>query len=457
MKRRNYLAFVFLTLAFSLACQFITGNNATNVIETPTRLAQEPSPEATIPASPLAGLTYRVYRIINSNFGTSRQEVWQFGSDGLAHKIFEGDHIVSGAIFSSDGKQLAYTDFGPAQDRENCLWRVDYESKTASPLTCGGDHGLLGWIPTQADKLLSTSIWDTQTGDGGLEAISLSDGSVQPLESSSVGAVDISLDGSVAYDNASSYGEGALGRLFRWESGVEDFKPQDYGVNYPTIDRPAWSPDGKKIAWGLKDGFNHAFGVFDLANRTALALHPYESAPSMRNSSPYVSWSPDGNWLAASICAYNGQSHSSNDLCDPEKSGSWIMGADGQTEFKLETGDFFDWSPDSQWVFYTVEPESAGDKTLWVSRLDGSQSAQLGVIHFAYQETIWGPDGKFIAFMDNQNSVWLAEIGVWQPMQVASIEAPPNPNGDRQWIFLDGWFEAILPTYDTLTIVPVAP
>lgn len=451
MNKRRRLALVVIVLVFSLACQTLTQPHPENTIapEIPSAQSQMASPTPN-ESSPLAGLTYRVYRTTNSQFGTSHQEVWQFGSDGIAIKVFEGDHITSGVIFSSDGMQLAYADLGAAQDRENCVWLVDYKTKTASSLTCGGTHGPLGWIPTQADQLLSDAIADTQTGDGSLEAISLSDGSIQSLEASYVGAVDMSPDGTVAYDNASSYGDGTMGRLYRWGSGVEDFNPQDYGVNYPAIDNPVWSPDGMKITWGLKDGFNHAFGVFDLASGTGLALHPHEAPPSMRNSSERVTWSPDGRWLAVSICAYNGQSHSSDDLCDSDKSGTWIIGADGETEFIFKAGKFFDWSPDSQWVFYTVQDEASGNKALGVSKLDGSQAAQLGIVPFTYNKTAWSPDGKFMAFIDGQNSIWLAELGVWIPTQVASIEEPSNPNGDRQFIYVNDWFETILPAFDTL-------
>jgi Tol biopolymer transport system component len=58
---------------------------------------------------------------------------------------------------------------------------------------------------------------------------------------------------------------------------------------------PAWSPDGSQVAY-LKDLAPDSFGVFlaNPANRTEKQLTQLR-----KGSTPWLSWSPDGRWLAA--------------------------------------------------------------------------------------------------------------------------------------------------------------
>jgi serine/threonine protein kinase/Tol biopolymer transport system component len=54
----------------------------------------------------------------------------------------------------------------------------------------------------------------------------------------------------------------------------------------------------------------------------------------------------------------------------------------------------FDFSPDGQWIVYTLYPET----TLWRSKTDGSEKLQLSFLPLMAHHPRWSPDGKSVVF-----------------------------------------------------------
>lgn len=485
MKSKRPMFFVATSLVFTLACATLLdpfqksgGNTSPTVsVESPT--------QSQIKSAPLAGLTYMIKK---NDFSNPDVEIWQFSENGEATKAFEEKKILFGPVFSPDGRQMAYTGFGP----DYCTFLVNFDAGTVNLLTCGA-HRVIGWIPTQPNTALANQSNDPYLGSytGTLEIISLLDGSVQPLDTTLTWEAVISPDGLLTAYQGSGYPPS--GWLYSWDSGSIAFNPLDFGVKYPYAGMPNWSPDGEKISWGLVDEQGvSAIGVFDLDSKTSVVLHPFEDGRyDMSMSEPTVpsaSWSPDGKWLALDVCAHD---PAQSGLCDSATSGLWIMSADGQVEYQIP-GKFSSWSPDSQWVSSIY-----GDgelKELRISKLDGSEILTLAKVSDNYfefnetwnpnsrylafkgdehevtvveagiwqsismgrseenQEPIWHPTGSHLIFIDPDYAIWAAETGNWQPQLLTRIDKPENPDGNTYTSISFFWHPFILSPFDTLTL-----
>jgi WD40-like Beta Propeller Repeat len=192
---------------------------------------------------------------------------------------------------------------------------------------------------------------------------------------------------------------------------------------------PMWSPDGKRIGYTF-GGWRLADWALDL---DAAVVGVDEKA--QRNSVPAViisgyhedfppAWSPDGKWIAF-------HSHrSKTPVPEYSSAGStddiYLRLADDMqapeirlTDFGWETGPAY-WSPDGQKLLFSswVRGGEAGIDKLWVTTVDVEIGRALRTDMLALPATIrsaswaaWSPDGKEIAIEDNrsggQRSLWI--------------------------------------------------
>jgi tricorn protease len=148
---------------------------------------------------------------------------------------------------------------------------------------------------------------------------------------------------------------------------------------------PAWSPDGKSIAWFSDESGEYALHVADQSGLGKVRKIDLGGPPSFFYS---PKWSPDGKKIAYSDKRLN----------------LWCVEADGGTPVKLDTdllevNNEFDaaWSPDSRWLAYTKQlPNHL--HAAFAYRLDGQKATQVtdGMSDVLYPQFDKG--GKYLYF-----------------------------------------------------------
>jgi Tol biopolymer transport system component len=139
-----------------------------------------------------------------------------------------------------------------------------------------------------------------------------------------------------------AYDRGGSAWLFDWDSGPQSLDPAAYGLNNVVrIAGPSWSPDGQKLAWtaAVSDpAWRIAVAVFDLATEQATLFHSYETIGRGGWFLP-PAWSPDGRWLA----------YVAEDV-DPARYGVWVADIESDEEVFVGRGIHPRWSPDGRWL-----------------------------------------------------------------------------------------------------------
>jgi Tol biopolymer transport system component len=171
------------------------------------------------------------------------------------------------------------------------------------------------------------------------------------------------------------------------------------GNNYDTNLSPAWSPDGRKIAFtALRDGNAEIY----VMNADGSAAHNLTQSWQSEDEEP--AWSPDGRKIVF---------HSDRDGADelPPNDELYVMNADGSGVRRLTTNPAQDidpaWSPDGKKVAFTSARD--GNAEIYVMNADGS--GQRRVTRGAAADdsfgprTTWSPDGTRIAFDSNQSGL----------------------------------------------------
>lgn len=272
----------------------------------------------------------------------SGEMLWEIDINGRAIQI---DRSVISA--SSDDRYLV-------DIVDDDIWLQDLDTGERRNLTQTPNRRecCAQWWPSRADVVVSNSdpvdLDCSECGRGPLTVIGIDGQGYRVLdESRSWGPFVLSPDGqSIAYDR-----EG-IAWLYRWDVGPEPLNPELFGLAVEKIASPAWSPDGKRLAWQamiIKDNQPWiAAVVFDLERQTGYVLHPYQNL-GRGGWLPAPEWSPDGQWVIFYAEAIN-----------PDEGGIWVVSADQpENEHRLGSVNYPVWSSDSHQ--FAVSSQAAGN------------------------------------------------------------------------------------------------
>jgi Tol biopolymer transport system component len=198
------------------------------------------------------------------------------------------DHRLS---WTADSRHLVLD--GPLSDRaSNHLYLVDTESETLQPITPGTGEE---WTPAVSPSGDAIAFAAGAT-DFDLVQVALDGSDVRPLLASS--RVEMAPTWSPSGGQL-AYITDAAGAHEIWLRSVQESQSRpivqwesEPSSSWRRLERPSFSPDGSRIAYGVIGRRGHVLVIAPSAGGQAVLLD--------RDSSDHhgASWSPDGNWLA---------------------------------------------------------------------------------------------------------------------------------------------------------------
>ena len=167
-------------------------------------------------------------------------------------------------------------------------------------------------------------------------------------------------------------------------------------TTHPAADRgPAWSPDGSMIAFNSdRSGSEQVWRSNVQAGTWGYNLSQLTQDNSQGRVNNFISWSPDGRWLAF---------EADRDRDDPE---IYLANAvDGSNQQRLTFTRALDevpaWSPDSARILFSSdmhgEPLSR-DYDIYIMQADGSEQRRLTFTEGAASYPSMSADGSLIAY-----------------------------------------------------------
>ncbi len=183
---------------------------------------------------------------------------------------------------------------------------------------------------------------------------------------------------------------GGARQIYEIGSDSKDLRRLTCGYNDT---HATWSPDGAHLLFTEEDRSGLPDSVYTMnadGTGTKLVLH---------SQSEYfhdISWSPDGQWVAAQRMTGN-------------TSGIWLFKPDGsQLHSITQRGDGTDaspaWSPDGHWIAFGRENINGQPRSVWLVKPDKSGLHQL--VQGSFDYPTWSPDGTRLAFIGGGANHW---------------------------------------------------
>lgn len=183
-----------------------------------------------------------------------------------------------------------------------------------------------------------------------------------------------------------------LNGLFVLDLATRDILDLSEDLNHP--DDPAWSPDGRRIAFGGADG-EHGYEIYvtasDGTNRIRVTDYPDDGV----SGAHMPAWSPDGERIAFRFDLYHAATKT-------ESHGIGIVGASGGNAVTITDGpdEVPAWSPDGTTVAF-VRRNLDGTSSLRTVTADGREEhvlSRAGVTVASMAASTWSPDGTRILY-----------------------------------------------------------
>jgi TolB protein len=194
-----------------------------------------------------------------------------------------------------------------------------------------------------------------------------------------------SLDGQIAYVTASGFGEQRRFKLF--VADADGAVSRAVAASSEPLMSPAWSPDGRRLAYVGYDRGNSAIYVYDLQTRIARQVVRERGV----NGSP--AWSPDGGSLAMSLSfGVNADIYLVNLASGLRRRLTEHRAIDTEPA----------WSPDGSQIAFTSDRE--GGPQIYIADLVSGAARRVTRSGRRSMDASWCPDGRSLALVEYRGS-----------------------------------------------------
>jgi Tol biopolymer transport system component len=277
--------------------------------------------------------------------------VWVVDSQGQSRFIAER---TSYPVLSPDGTQVLYT-----TDQEIVLWLLDLTSGETRMLddTPGMMKRSYTWWPERPDVIVYEYSKELDPYQGSLGALNLDTGEYTVLDADYPTYFVLSPDGETI-----ALGARESLRLYTWGAETEYISAADYGLEDWSLSNPVWSPDGTRLSL-IGSRYNEievkseiSVFVLDIQSRTAATIHFYQA--NLGGEFGFTtSWSPDGEWMTATLVGELGGRYPS----------VWILRTDGSEKHQFGYAANPLWSPDGSRIVFWQGPEPGSEDTSYLA------------------------------------------------------------------------------------------
>jgi TolB protein len=209
--------------------------------------------------------------------------------------------------------------------------------------------------------------------------------------------------------------------------------------NEPEYDA-VWSPDGARLAFSFdKTAPNQGDIEVYTVTSDGKNLQPVAKSEGKLSHEEWPAWSPDGKWIA-----YTSTRDDNQEL--------YLAGPDGSEKRRLTNDPALDahpsWSPDNRRIAFATD--RWGDLELAVLDVDSGQVTRLTESPGLDDYPAWSPDGRSIAFTSNRDrnlEIYTIDADGGNPRSITrspSLENFPTWTPDGRLTFIsnrDGGFE----------------
>ncbi len=179
---------------------------------------------------------------------------------------------------------------------------------------------------------------------------------------------------------------------------------------------PAWSPDGKQIAF-----VSQRDGVAQIYVMNADGSSPKNVSAQAKHDDSDPVWSPDGKQILFHTSRLDSQT-------EARLGEIWLVGVDGTNEKDLSSRRAQDdsrgvWSPDGSRIVFSSS--SAAGSAIWIMDANGNDPIQLTPANSQDAGPVWAPDGTWIAFVRGykNSAIWRMNADGTNPRQLASVSS----------------------------------